>query len=124
MPSRFDRGFERPTLLCEFRSSFSHHRAEEHRLSVATNLLQETEMDENFMEGIIIGDKTCIYGSDPGTIRQSSHWKSPDSPRPNKARKVLSKVKLMLIGKGLLVMSTSQKVKQCINITILRFLGD
>jgi hypothetical protein len=30
----------------------------EHRLSVTTSLLQEAEMDQNFMEGIIRSDET------------------------------------------------------------------
>jgi len=30
----------------------------EHPLSLIANLLQETEVDQNFMEGIITGDET------------------------------------------------------------------
>jgi hypothetical protein len=33
--------------------------------SVAADLLQEAEMGQNFMEGIITGDKTWVYGYDP-----------------------------------------------------------
>jgi len=66
-------------------------------LSVATNMVQETELDENFMGQIITGDETWVYGYDPETKRRSSQWKSADSPRPKKARKVRSKVKVMLI---------------------------
>lgn len=43
----------------------------EHSLSVIANLLQETEMDQNFMEGIITGDEKYIYGYDPETKPQS-----------------------------------------------------
>ena len=43
----------------------------EWRLSVATNILQEAESDENFMGQIIMGDKTWVYGHDPETKRQS-----------------------------------------------------
>jgi hypothetical protein len=32
----------------------------EHRLPVATNLLQEAGVDQNFMEGIITGDETWV----------------------------------------------------------------
>jgi len=60
-------------------------------------MLQEAESDENFMGQIITGDKTWVYEYDPETKRQSSQWKSADSPRPKKARQVLSKVKVMLI---------------------------
>jgi len=40
-------------------------------LSVATNILQETESEENFMGQIIKGDKTWVYGYNPETKRQS-----------------------------------------------------
>lgn len=43
----------------------------EHFLSVIANLLQETEMDQNFMEGIIMGDEKQVYGYDPETKHQS-----------------------------------------------------
>jgi len=69
----------------------------EWHLSVATNMLQEAESDENFMGQIITGNKTWVYGYDPETKRQSSQWKSADSPRPKKVRQVWSKVKVMLI---------------------------
>ena len=39
----------------------------EWRLSVATNMLQEAESDENFMGQIITGDETWVYGYDPKT---------------------------------------------------------
>ncbi|GFG33641.1 hypothetical protein Cfor_01522 [Coptotermes formosanus] len=39
----------------------------DHRLSVATALLQEAETDQNFMEGIIRGDETWVYGYEPET---------------------------------------------------------
>jgi len=56
----------------------------EWRLSVATNMLREAESDENFMEQIITCDETWVYGYDPEMKRQSSQWKSADSPRPKK----------------------------------------
>jgi len=68
----------------------------EWRLSVATNMLQEAETDENFMGQIIRGDETSVYGYDPEMKRQSSQWKSADYPRPKKARQLQSKVKVML----------------------------
>ena len=69
----------------------------EWRLSVAANMLQEVESDENFMGQIMTGDETWVYRYDPETKRQSSQWKSADSPRRKKARQVRSKVKGMLI---------------------------
>jgi len=55
------------------------------------------ESDENFVGQIITGDETWVYRYDPETKCQSSQWKSADSPRPKKARQVLSKVKVVLI---------------------------
>jgi len=67
------------------------------RLSVATNMVQEAESDEKFVGQIITGDETWVYGYDPETKRQSSQWKSADSPRPKKARQMRSKVEVVLI---------------------------
>ena len=50
-----------------------------------------------FMETVVTGDETWIYGYDPETKQQSSQWKSPASPRPKKARQVRSNVKSMMI---------------------------
>ena len=69
----------------------------EHHLTVITNLLQEAEMDQNFMDGIITGDETWAYRYDLETKHQSLQWKSPKSPRPKKVHQVCSKVKVMLI---------------------------
>jgi len=66
------------------------------RLSVATNMVQEAESDENFMGQIITGDETWVYGYDPETKHQSSQWKSADSLRPKKARRVQSEVMLIV----------------------------
>jgi hypothetical protein len=46
---------------------------------------------------VITGDESRIYGYDRETEQQSSQWKSPNSPRPKKARRVKNKVKSMLI---------------------------
>jgi len=59
-------------------------------LSVATNMLQEAESDENFMGQIITGHEMWVYRYDPETKRQSSQWKSADFPRPKKVRQVPS----------------------------------
>jgi len=41
-------------------------------------------------------DESWVYGYDPETKAQSSQWKSPESPRPKKARQSRSNVKVML----------------------------
>jgi hypothetical protein len=65
--------------------------------SVATNMLQEAESNENFIGQIITGNETLVYGYDPETNHQSLQWKSADFPRPKKARQVQSKIEVMLI---------------------------
>jgi hypothetical protein len=98
----------------------------EWRWSVATNMLQDAESDENIMGQIITGDETWVHGYDPETKRQSSQWKSADSPRLKKARQVRSKVKIMLIiffdmEEALFIMSTFHKVKMQTNSFIYKF---
>ncbi|VVC38688.1 Transposase, type 1 [Cinara cedri] len=68
----------------------------ENRKRIATDLLERSESDEFFLKSIITGDETWVYGYDPETKVQSSQWKTPDSPRPKKARQVRSQVKVML----------------------------
>jgi hypothetical protein len=77
-------------------------------------------MEPHFMSRIITGDETLVYGYDPETKLQSSHWWSPSSPRPKRGRQVRSNVKTMLIVffdiQGLLHYDLSQLVKQSTNI--------
>jgi len=68
-----------------------------HRVSVCREYKQQARDDTNFISSIITGDETWVYGYDPETKQQSSQWKSPNSPRPKKARQVRSNVKYMLI---------------------------
>ncbi|KAL4141749.1 hypothetical protein QTP88_004326 [Uroleucon formosanum] len=68
----------------------------ENRKQIATDLLECSESDDFFFKSIITGDETWVYGYDPETKVQSSQWKTPDSPRPKKARQVRSQVKVML----------------------------
>lgn len=66
------------------------------RLDVAQDMLQTANADPDFLKTVITGDESWVYGYDPETKVQSSQWKSPQSPRPKKARQVRSKVKVML----------------------------
>lgn len=66
------------------------------RLDVAQDMLDCVARDSNFMNNIITGDESWIYGYDPETKAQSSEWKHPSSPRPKKVRRVNSAVKVML----------------------------
>ncbi|KAJ4427363.1 hypothetical protein ANN_24984 [Periplaneta americana] len=60
------------------------------------DLLDTANTDPGFLNTVITGDESWVYGYDPGTKRQSSQWKHPESPRPKKARQVRSKIKVML----------------------------
>jgi len=44
-----------------------------------------------------MGDETWVYDYDPETRVQSSRWKSPSSPRANKARQSRSNIKVIMI---------------------------
>jgi hypothetical protein len=62
------------------------------------------------------GEKSWIYGYDPETKQQSSHWKSPKLPRPKKERQVASR--------GLFTKDSSWQVKQSILHTNVTFYND
>ncbi len=65
-------------------------------LEIAQDLLDCANSDSDFMNTIITGDETWVYGYDPETKFQSSQWKHHTSPRPKKARQVRSNVKVIL----------------------------
>lgn len=67
------------------------------RVEVCEDLLQRVQEDPTIMSRLITGDESWIYGYDPETKQQSSQWKSPQSPRPKKARQVKSATKSMLV---------------------------
>ena len=66
------------------------------RVEVAQDLLDTISTDPEFLNTVITGDESWVYGYDPETKAQSSQWKHPESPRPKKARQVRSKIKVML----------------------------
>ncbi|XP_054720515.1 protein GVQW3-like [Uloborus diversus] len=66
------------------------------RLEVAQDLLNTANADPGFLNTVITGDESWVYGYDPETKRQSSQWKHLESPRPKKARQVRSKIKVLL----------------------------
>ncbi|KAJ4439787.1 hypothetical protein ANN_07915, partial [Periplaneta americana] len=66
------------------------------RRDVAQDLLDTANTDPGFLNTVITGDESWVYGYDPETKRQSSQWKHSESPRPKKARQVRSKIKVML----------------------------
>ena len=66
------------------------------RLEIAQDMLDSIESDSNFLNTVITGDESWVYGYNPGTKAQSSQWKLPSSPRPKKAQQVCSNVKVLL----------------------------
>ncbi|XP_075737316.1 protein GVQW3-like [Rhipicephalus microplus] len=65
-------------------------------VKVSQDILDFTSSDPNFMNTIITGDESWVYGYDPETKSQSSQRKHSMSPRPKKVRQVRSNVKVML----------------------------
>ncbi|UYV76656.1 hypothetical protein LAZ67_14001618 [Cordylochernes scorpioides] len=66
------------------------------RKETASPNLEATTDDLELLKRIITGDETCIYGFDLETTQQASEWRFKNEPRPKKARKAPSKVKVML----------------------------
>jgi hypothetical protein len=58
------------------------------RLSISLELRDHAHSDSGFLRSPITGDESWIHGYDPETKMQSSHWKTPNSPRAKKARYV------------------------------------
>jgi hypothetical protein len=54
-------------------------------VSVCKELKQQARDDSSFISDITTGDETWLYGYDPETEQQSSHWKSLNSPWPKKS---------------------------------------
>lgn len=67
------------------------------RVTLASDLKDSIDSNPGLIDKIITGDESWIYGYDPETRMQSSQWKHSGSPRPKKARKSRSQIKVMLI---------------------------
>ncbi|UYV76850.1 hypothetical protein LAZ67_14002195, partial [Cordylochernes scorpioides] len=66
------------------------------RKETASLNLEATTDDPELLKRVITGDETWIYGFDFETTQQASEWRFKNEPRPKKARKAPSKVKVML----------------------------
>jgi len=66
------------------------------RLEVSQDMLDYTNSDPEFLNIVITGDESWVYGYDLETKAQSSQWQHSTSPRPKNARQVRSNVKVML----------------------------
>jgi hypothetical protein len=83
-------------------------------LEVARDMLECANGDPEFLKTVITGDETWVYGYDPETKVQSSQWKHSSSPRPKKAQRVQSEVKVLLFSltiAGLCIAVMHQQVK-------------
>lgn len=67
------------------------------RLETSLNMLEMTELDPMWMEKVITGDETWVYGYDPETKSQSLEWKALNEPKSKKARMSKSKNKVLLV---------------------------
>ncbi len=64
---------------------------------ICSNFLERLDKEPELMENIIIWDETSIFQHNVETKCQSTHWKTPASPRMKKARMSKSKFKTILI---------------------------
>ena len=55
------------------------------------------ERQDDILGLVITGDETWVYQYDPETKRQSTQWKTANSPRPTKFRRSKSRIKTMLL---------------------------
>ena len=85
MPSHSEKGFEYAKHSVKFVPRVLTIEQKKHSLSVATDLLQEDETDQNFLEDLFTGGETWVYRYDLETKRKSSQWKALETPRPQKA---------------------------------------
>ena len=69
---------------------------EQHRVTIAEQMLADVADDPDLLKRVITGDETWVYGYDVETKAQSSQWQFPEEPRPKKARQVRSNVKVLL----------------------------
>ena len=60
------------------------------RLDIVQNLLQTTDDYAEYLNTVITGDESWVYGYDLKTKAQSSQWKHPLLPKLKKARQVRS----------------------------------
>jgi len=67
-------------------------------LKVCYNLREQVGNNPQILSKVVTRDETWCYSYNPETKQASSQWKTPNSPKPKKARQVRSNVKIMLIN--------------------------
>ena len=68
------------------------------RLIVCYDLREQVGHHPQILSKVVTGDETWFFSYNPETKQATSQWKTPNSPKPKKARQVRSSVKIMLIG--------------------------
>jgi hypothetical protein len=68
------------------------------RVDACCELKEHLEIEPDLFPKVITGNESWCYTYDPEKKQKSSEWKSLNSPRPIKARRVKSNVKAMLIS--------------------------
>ena len=71
---------------------------EEQKLRRVTICQDMLERQDDILGRVITGDETWVYQYDPETKRQSTQWKTANSPRPKKCRRSKLRVKTMLLA--------------------------
>ena len=69
----------------------------ENRAEISQELLANANGDDNFLNIIIRGDETWVYGYGVETKMQLSQWMGKGSPRPKKAQMSRSKIKVTFV---------------------------
>ena len=73
------------------------------RLNVCYDLREQDGNNAQILSKVVTADEAWCYGYDPETKQASNRWKTRNSPKPKKARKVRSNVKIMLISFFMLI---------------------
>jgi hypothetical protein len=84
------------SVVAKFGSKLLSQEQQQLLLEVTRDMLEFTSGDPEFLKTVITGDETWLYGYDPETKVQSSHWKHSSSPRVKNAQLVWSKFKVLL----------------------------
>jgi hypothetical protein len=64
----------------------------DNRENICSDIMERITEQPDVLENITTCDETWIFQYDPEMKRQSMHWKTPTSPRMEKARTSKSKV--------------------------------
>jgi hypothetical protein len=68
----------------------------DNRKNICSDIMKRITEQLEALENVITCDESWILQYDPETKRQSTHWKTPTSPRMKKSRVSKSSVKAMM----------------------------